>query len=513
VSSAAVAEVGGVRTVYFGSGQTMYALRADTGELRWKHDVGTGQPNDFTEIESSPLVVEGKVVFGIDVHNHVGQRAGLMALDANSGNQLWYFDPDGPEAPSGCVDMWGSPSADLSRRMLYIGTGSCADTSNWRRYTEAIVAVGLDDGKPAWSYQPHQPSPADLDFAGAPNLFEAGGKALVGLGGKDGNYYALDRDSGKVVWEVKAAEASANGGFIGSTAVADGVVAGGTGFPGSGGGGSALSKQNLHGLDAATGRILWQRQDVAPTYGSAAAVNGVLFVGASDFTMRAVDLHSGQILWSQPVKGVVAGGSAIVGDSVYSVAGIREPGLDKRSETSGVYAFGFPKAGEAATTTTAAPTTTAPRVGNLRLANAAGSQRCIGSPCPLPFNLKAPPAGLSPTGTLEVMPDPFSVTIRTEGLGGPQQWVEGGPAATEGATVFGLFISESDDNPVGGLLCILDANGACTADTLPRLAPYNRITLLALRDADSPPKGAADGVPRLMTTISFDPPLTPEKRG
>ena len=55
MGSATVADVRGTRTVYVPSGETLYALRADDGEVRWERDLG--QPDgddDPTEIESSP---------------------------------------------------------------------------------------------------------------------------------------------------------------------------------------------------------------------------------------------------------------------------------------------------------------------------------------------------------------------------------------------------------------------------------------------------------------------------
>jgi len=140
------------------------------------------------------------------------------------------------------------------------------------------------------------------------------------------------------------------------------------------------------------------------------------------------------------------------------------------------------------------------------------TQACVGSPCDLftaGITLRPPPTGLDPSAILEVTTDPFRVTIRGSGLGQPSQWLQAGsPAAAAGATVFGLFISESDDNPVGGVLCILDASGSCTADSLPRLTPYNRISLIALQGPDSVPT-VSDGPPRLLATTSFTPPLTP----
>lgn len=498
VSSAAVAEVGGVDTVYFGDGPVLYALRADNGELRWRTDIGTGAADDFTEIESSPIVVEGMVIFGTDVHNHRGQRAGVFALDAATGAQVWFFDGDEGAEPSGCVDVWGSPSVDVARDSVFFGTGSC-DTADmlWRPLSEAIVAVDLRTGARKWAYQPHQASRADLDFAGAPNLFEIDGRAVLGLGNKDGTYYTLDRETGAVVWKTEVAKGSATGGFIGGTAVARGIIAGGTAVGGA---------PFLHGLDARTGAILWQQPRAQATYGSAAEAGGVVFIGGNDFTFRAVDLATGGIVWSRGVNGAVAGGAAVVGDDVFVPTGIRQPGVDKRSENSGVYRFSIAPGG-GTTTTTRAPTGTTPRATGVTLTNSA--QACIGSPCPIGF-LKGIPAGITaPEAQITIEPAPFSVRVTSKNLGDPNAWITPGTdAATEGATSFGVFISESDDNPVGGLLCVIDASGACSADSLPRLATYNRVTILAVRDTAAMP-APADGLARLVATVTLRPPLTP----
>ena len=64
-------------------------------------------------------------------------------------------------------------------------------------FEEAIFALTLD-GDLAWSWRPREVDPDDLDFGAVPNLFEAeiGGavRDVVGVGGKDGTYYVLDRD-------------------------------------------------------------------------------------------------------------------------------------------------------------------------------------------------------------------------------------------------------------------------------------------------------------------------------
>ena len=508
VSSAAVADVAGEQTVYFGGGKTLYALRARDGKLRWKHELGRpGDGDDPTEIESSPVVVNGMVIIGWDVHNSAsGEPAGVLALDAATGKPRWTFDPE-EGRPNGCGDVWASPTVDTEAGLVFAASGNCPSSpEGWRRYTEAMFALDVDTGKPKWGYQPHEPNNDDFDFAGAPNLFTGtDGKQLVGLGNKDAVYYAVERDTGKPVWQRKVAEPGltepgsnfSTGGFIGPTASAEGVIVGGTAIGGS---------PYLHALDAATGRIKWQQSEPAATYGAATIANGVVFIGGTDFTFRALDLQTGNVLWRQEMKGVVVGGAAVVGDDVVTVAGIREPGLDEKSRTSGVYLFSL--RGEPVPTT-ATTTTTAPEPSGTTAP--AGPQECVDTPCSVPFTLIQPPAGLTPSMTLLVTRDPWRVEVKAQGLGDPDAWLRpGSPAAAEGAIAFAVFISERDDNPTGGILCALDENLSCTSSAIPRSgASYNRITLLAVNDTKQLPS-ITEGVNRLVATQAFNPPLRPE---
>jgi polyvinyl alcohol dehydrogenase (cytochrome) len=512
VSSAAVATVHGVPTVYFGGGKTLYALRASDGSVRWKHELHpAGGSRDPTEIESSPVVVDGLVITGWDVHNSpAGQPAGVLALDAATGAPRWrtVLAPSRGEGATGpgCADVWSSPSVDEGRRLVFVGTGNCVTSPRgYGRFAEAVVALGLDDGAVRWSFQPHEPNRDDLDFAGAPNLFESSGRALVGLGGKDGTYYALDRDTGALAWTTAVVAPGlthpgsnySTGGFIGPTAVADGLITGGTAI------GDA---PYLHALDTATGAVRWQQPIAAPTYGAPAIGGGVVVIGGTDFTMRAVDLSTGEVLWSDQVSGAVSGGPAIVGDDVFAVAGIREPGLSKRSRASGVYRYSLHG-------TTVTSTTTRPRHPRPRRTPASvptTPQPCIGTPCDVSFNLVPPPPGTSPRMQLLVQLDPWRVEVKADGLGDPSAWLRPGSISEQsGATRYGVFISERDDNPEGGLLCVLDDAGSCSTTRIPKgAATYNRITVLAITDSDALPS-PAEGVNRLVVTKSFDPPLAP----
>jgi hypothetical protein len=113
---------------------------------------------------------------------------------------------------------------------------------------------------------------------------------------------------------------------------------------------------------------------------------------------------------------------------------------------------------------------------------------------------------------LEITEDPFELTVKASGLGPPAGWLRpGSSAAQAGASRYGIYLSESDDNPTGGLICVLDENLECTGRKIPSPgATYNRVTLLAVQDPSKFPP-IAEGFERLVTTQSFDPPLQPSK--
>src|SRR5262249_7981316 len=139
------------------------------------------------------------------------------------------------------------------------------------------------------------------------------------------------------------------GGFIGAAAYSDGIVVGGTAIDGP--------CPCLHGIDVKTGKLAWQQNAAAPTFAPSSIVNGVAFTGSTtDFTLRALNANTGEVVWSQQLWGGVAGGAVVSGDPVVAVAGIREPGVDPAGTESGVYAFRLGDKSSTSQTSTAQPT-------------------------------------------------------------------------------------------------------------------------------------------------------------
>jgi outer membrane protein assembly factor BamB len=257
-----VTAVDGLPCVFYGAGETLYALDAVTGVERWRFDAGTGCVDppglcafdgERNEIESSPAVVAGRVLFGMDVNDRAGGKGGFYALAARDGRLEWYFDVatgrtcrplpgddirrfdgyhtevelglpagflatrpgcDFDRTGTGCGNVWSSAAVDESRGVLYFASSNCDTDDNPATLTppppmppwdEAVVALDLD-GNPRWRWRPREIDNDDLAFGGVPNLFAIdvatpGGtvrRDVVGVGNKDGAYYVIDRDGANI---------------------------------------------------------------------------------------------------------------------------------------------------------------------------------------------------------------------------------------------------------------------------------------------------------------------------
>lgn len=324
VSSAAVGDVAITnkltqRLVVFGAGPLVYALRASDGSVVWRHDASRGIAATPTEYESSPVIVDDLVIVGRDTHNEGvaetgGIRGGVVALRAATGEQVWLFEPELDRVGSGCGGVWGSPTISPDKSTVFFGSANCPrDEFDWTPHTNAVTALQLRSGKPIWAFQPTGKPDQDTDFGATPNYFvDKNGRAVLGAGKKDGTYYALHPSTGKELWRRKVVEPAPNiGGFIGSPAIGQGNVFGGTAIG---------SPPFFHSLDGATGAVRFQG-GAGPTYGASAVVNDVVFNAALDDLLKAYDLNTGRLLWSTPLSGPGSSGPAIAGDMVFIGAG------------------------------------------------------------------------------------------------------------------------------------------------------------------------------------------------
>lgn len=371
------------------------ALDANTGATRWTVRV---DDHPTAIVTGTPQLHDGVVYVGVSSYESAMPlqpgyacctfRGSVVALDARTGAQRWKTSTiDAPltttgksksnadvRGPAGAA-VWSTPTIDVTRRRLYVGTGNDYSTPQSTR-SDAVLALDLATGAVVWSRQftandgynvscdvpgkyncPAADGP-DHDIGQPPILVDrpGGGRALL-VGAKSGILRAIDPDrDGATLWEYTVGPGGKLGGLHWGSAtdgrlvfaalggqitrpVPDSTVPGGMRLvadPGAGGG--------LVALDVRTGALRWraaapvcrQRPGCSPAQSAAVTVaNGMVWSGALDGHLRGYDARTGQVIWDEDlvrdysaVNGGVArggsldvGGPVVIGQSLYVGAG------------------------------------------------------------------------------------------------------------------------------------------------------------------------------------------------
>lgn len=347
----------------------VYALDARSGALVWK--VRT-DAHPLARITGTPALHEGTLYVPVSSLEEAAAanpaygcctfRGSILALDARTGKEkwrTWLVEPASPQGstpagadrfgPSG-VPVWNAPAIDVKRGLLYVGTGnnySHPTTQN----SNSIVAVELASGKIRWRYQatpgdawnvgcafrtpggncPDDEGP-DFDFgAGVVLAKDAKGHARVLAGQKSGIAWAIDPDTGKLVWQTRIGRGGAGGGIHFGIAAANGLLYAPVTDIDDGKPSDFPLSPGLYALDLTSGARVWSA--AAPTNtctgrafcrpglgGAITATPELVFAGADDSHLRAHDAKSGAVLWDfdtarefATVNGLPGRGGAMAG--------------------------------------------------------------------------------------------------------------------------------------------------------------------------------------------------------
>lgn len=305
-------------------------------------------------------------------------RGSVVALNAVDGSPLWktYLAPDNGGSAGGYSGnaVWSSPAIDPGRGLLYTDTGnnytvpddvtkcvdetfddslSCMDPTN---FVDSVVALDLTTGEVRWGKALQGVDDfanfEDWDFGAGPNLFtatiEGVSRDLVGAGQKSGVYWALDADTGEVVWRTSVGPGGDNGGIEWGTAT-DGeriyvAIANSEHTPHILTSGAITESGFWSSLDPATGRILWQTADPrgGTDPGPVSVANGVVYAGSADPEgyMYALDGETGYFRWDFASGGSVLSAPAIVDAVLYWGSGYRrQVQNDRTTGNNKLYAF------------------------------------------------------------------------------------------------------------------------------------------------------------------------------
>ncbi len=333
-------------TAYFADYSTnVYALDAKTGKLIWKTRSGF---HPLSAVTGSVAVSGNRLFVPITSFEVISAKnpdypcctstGGVVALDAKSGTILWTYRVIPERAkkvgkkkngmdfygPAG-APVWGSPTVDTKRGLLYIGTGENY-TDPPTSSSDALQALDMNTGKLVWSFKgtktdtwnlacpgdpncPDKEGP-DLDFGMAPLLVHLNDGSDIVVGGqKSGVVHALT-PGGKLIWQKRIGKGGSLGG------VHWGMASDGKNV-------YAANSDNIYGLDrrdstrkpspgiyaldAKTGNLVWaaptpfcdttvkgclQSNSAAPT-----VIPGIVFAGALDGHIRAYSTVDGKIIW------------------------------------------------------------------------------------------------------------------------------------------------------------------------------------------------------------------------
>lgn len=199
----------------------LVALDARTGKPVWTTQIADWKEH-YTET-MAPQFADGKVIVGIS-GAELMTRGRVTAYDARTGHELWHFHTiPGPGEPghetwagdswkTGGGSVWQTPNVDAQLGLVYVNTGNAApdeDGSNregLNLYTSSVVALDLATGKPRWHFQEVHHDMWDYDAIQPTQLFSVrkDGHEIpaIGHGNKDGNYFILDRRTGKPIYGV-----------------------------------------------------------------------------------------------------------------------------------------------------------------------------------------------------------------------------------------------------------------------------------------------------------------------
>jgi polyvinyl alcohol dehydrogenase (cytochrome) len=405
-----------IGTLYTKTGLTgwLLAIDANNGTLQWMVQPDTSNP--IPVITSSPIIAGDTLYIGMTSNEEYlasesgypccSARGSVVALNAKNGAKLWQTFT-APAGYSG-ANVWGStPVVDLARQTVYVGSGNnyalpapysacinhggsprtCLDPDD---HADSIIALDMNTGAIKWarrlmnwsltspSYAPGSdfwndacvtgnsancPSPPgpDFDFGSGPNEItytSADGSpvTIIGAGQKSGMYYALNPDTGALLWQTEVGPGSGLGGIQwGSASDGERVYVAIANFNGIAyGPNGSYSAGSWAALEPATGKILWQVADPngAVDLGPVAVANGVVYApsmgdpsssagkgSTTSPSMFALDAATGKILWSYVAGSSVVAGAVVVDNGLYWGSGYRHLGIAGFTGNNKFYSF------------------------------------------------------------------------------------------------------------------------------------------------------------------------------
>ena len=252
-SSMAYGVIDGLATLVFGDLRGMiHSINAENGKAIWVESgqasnnqaMITGTPVIHEESIIVPLSGSGVVAAGNPSFECCENHGAVTALNVRTGEKLWEYHTMPAAEYTGMVSstgvrqrgpsgapIWTTPTVDAERGQVYVTTGE--NTSHPTTNTsDSIIALNLETGEANWVFQALEhdmwnfscsaggpnciildnTNSVDYDFGGPAILVKSDDRELLIAGQKSGDLWALDPDTGALVWNQRVGEGTALGG-------------------------------------------------------------------------------------------------------------------------------------------------------------------------------------------------------------------------------------------------------------------------------------------------------------
>ena len=239
------------------------SIDAETGRTIWK--INTGR-----DLDSSPCVVDDKLYIA-------GENGYLRCLNPRTGKQIWkkFVDGIGPGTVLGSNGSETSPA--VANNEAYVAT-----------YDGILYSFNATTGALRWKAKTHDDTDAsaviydDFVYACAEE--------------KAPYLYCFAREDGRQVWRYDGNRR----GYYSTPAIANGRVWVGA------------EDQNLHCVDARSGKGIWTFKTGGGVWSSPCVIDDKVVFGSRDSHVYCVDANTGKLVWRLKLDGRIISSPCIV---------------------------------------------------------------------------------------------------------------------------------------------------------------------------------------------------------
>lgn len=275
----------------------------------------------------------------------------VVAMDAATGTERWYY-PITPPSSGGLGGLFApKPSGDQDAPLNAV-YGQPVFTNDYvivGSFDNKLHAFNRSTGQQAWEYVAGgsiiggatvydniiyfgasdsrvyaiRPTDAGAEVVWNPVISTHGiwGSPVVDeqhvyVGSMDHHVYALDRQTGELVWDHDMGAAVPGGVSLAGDLLLVGGVA-----------------KKLSALQTSSGNVIWEHQFNQWVWGEALVDAGVIYVTTLDGQVHAVNPQDGSVRWDAQLEGAMRAGPSMSGD--YLVVGTDTGNIYRLAKTDG----------------------------------------------------------------------------------------------------------------------------------------------------------------------------------